>query len=260
MELEGKTALVTGSTSGLGKAIAEKLARAGAGIIVTGLGDAAAIERQCDEMRQHGGKVTFYPADVTDPQQVADLLARAVRDNPTIDILVNNAGTQHICPLESFPLAEWDRVLAVNLTAPFRMIRGLIGAMKERRWGRIINISSVHGLVGSPDKSAYVASKHGIVGLTKVAALEGARFGVTCNAICPGWIMTPLSARQITSVAERTGVSFEEARKNLLIEKQPSLEFAELEEVAGLALFLCTQAAAQVNGAALPIDGAWTAQ
>lgn len=260
MELEGKTALVTGSTSGLGKAIAEKLAKAGAGIIITGLGDAATIERQCEEMRQEGGKVAFYPADVSDPQQIVDLLDRAGRDNPTIDILVNNAGTQHICPLESFPLSEWDRVLAVNLTAPFQMIRGLIGGMKERRWGRIINISSVHGLVGSPDKSAYVASKHGIVGLTKVAALEGARFGVTCNAICPGWIMTPLSARQITSVAERTGVSFDQARMNLLTEKQPSLEFAELEEVAGLALFLCTQAAAQVNGAALPIDGAWTAQ
>lgn len=257
----GRTALITGSTSGLGKAIAETLHAAGTHVILTGLGDPAEIAEQCDAMRKTGdASVRYFSADMTKPDEIADLLGAIEREGLTIDILVNNAGTQHICPLETFPKSEWDRVLAVNLSAPFHTTRALIGGMKERGWGRIINIASVHGLVGSADKSAYVASKHGLVGLTKVAALEGAKFGVTCNAICPGWIMTPLSARQIRSVGERLGMSFEEARHKLLEEKQPSMEFASLEEVAGLALYLCSDSANQVNGAALPIDGGWTTQ
>lgn len=261
MDLTGKTALITGATSGLGKAITEALHKEGAGIVLTGLGDPAEIQAQLDALRKaNTGPVHFFPCDLRQPHDIDGLVQAIQNAGVDVDILVNNAGTQHICPLETFPAQDWDRVIAVNLSAPFHLTRALIGGMKARKWGRIINIASVHGLVGSDNKSAYIASKHGLVGLTKVAALEGAGHGVTCNAICPGWIMTPLSARQISSVGEREGLSFEEARVKLLKEKQPSMEFATLEEVAGLALYLCSGSANQMTGTALPIDGGWTAQ
>jgi 3-hydroxybutyrate dehydrogenase len=238
MMLEGRTALITGSTSGIGLGIARALARAGAGIVLNGFGDE-------DEIERLRGAIS---------------VERTIAEFSSLDILVNNAGIQHVAPIETFPPERWDAIIATNLSSNYHSIRFALPHMRARNWGRIINIASTHGLVASAQKSAYVAAKHGVIGLTKVVALETATTGITCNAICPGFVLTPLVQQQIDDFARREGLSEEEAQRRLLSEKQPSLEFATPEQIGGLATFLCSNDAAQIRGAALTMDGGWTAQ
>ena len=259
--LSGRAALVTGSTSGIGLGIARALAADGADILLNGFGDATLIDKLLAEFRsQYKVKAAYSPADMSKSADVAAMVAQAARELGGVDILVNNAGIQHVAPVEQFPPEKWDAVIAINLSAAFHAIRAALPLMKARNWGRIINIASTHGLVASVHKAAYVASKHGILGLTKVVALETATTGITCNAICPGWVLTPLVQKQIDERAVREKISVETARTELLREKQPSLEFATPEQIGAAALFLCSQAAAQIRGIALPVDGGWTAQ
>jgi len=259
--LSGKVALVTGSTSGIGLAIAHALAAAGAHMQLNGFGDKPLIDELVAEFRsRYKVKVDYRAADMSKPAEVAAMVAQAVRELGGVDILVNNAGVQHVAPVEAFPIEKWDVVIAINLSAAFHAIRGALPHMRTRNWGRIINIASTHGLVASAQKSAYVAAKHGILGLAKVVALETAATAITCNAICPGWVLTPLVQKQIDDRAAREKISLEKARTELLGEKQPSLEFAAPEQIGVVALFLCSQAAAQIRGIALPVDGGWTAQ
>ncbi|KIQ36528.1 3-hydroxybutyrate dehydrogenase [Pseudomonas viridiflava] len=252
MNLQGKTALVTGSTSGIGLGIALELAKAGADVILNGFGDTSEVISQVE---QAGGKVGHHPADVSDPAQIADIIAYAEREFGGVDILVNNAGIQHVSSVEEFPVERWDSILAINLSSVFHTTRLSLPGMSRKGWGRIINIASVHGLVGSTGKAAYVAAKHGVIGLTKVVALETASTQITCNAICPGWVLTPLVQQQID---KRGGT--EQARYDLLAEKQPSLDFVTPQQLGELALFLCSDAAVQVRGAAWNVDGGWLAQ
>lgn len=259
--LEGRVAIVTGSTSGIGQGIARALAAAGAGILLNGFGEAAAIERlRAGLAAEHGVAVGYSAADMRRPEEIATMVEQAIRELGRVDILVNNAGIQHVAPVHEFPVERWDAILAVNLSAAFHAIRAALPQMLERNWGRIVNIASVHGLVASVHKSAYVAAKHGLVGLTKVVALETATTGVTCNAICPGWVLTPLVEKQIDDRAAREGIPVERARHELLAEKQPSQEFVTPQQITGLVLFLCSEAAAQIRGQALAVDGGWTAQ
>ncbi len=261
VSLSGKVALVTGSTSGIGLAIARALAGAGAHMVLNGFGDKALIDKLVAEFKsQYNVKVDYSAADMSRPVDVAAMVAQAARGIGRVDILVNNAGIQHVAPVEEFPVEKWDAVIAINLSAAFHAIRATLPHMKACNWGRIINIASTHGLVASAQKSAYVAAKHGVLGLTKVVALETATTGITCNAICPGWVLTPLVQKQIDDRAAREKISVEKARVELLGEKQPSLEFATPEQIGAAALFLCSQAAAQIRGIALPVDGGWTAQ
>ncbi len=255
----GKTALVTGSTSGIGLGIAAALGAQGANVIVNGFGD---VDAAVDEVTQRsvGGKVGFHAADVSRSSDIATMFAYAAQDFGGIDILINNAGIQHVAAIEDFPIDRWDAIIALNLTAAFHTTRLALPGMRARNWGRIINIASVHGLVASAQKSAYVAAKHGLLGLTKVTALETARTGITCNALCPGWVLTPLVQRQVDARAARDGVSEDQARQDLLLEKQPSGDFVTPEQLAATALFLCSEAACQVRGAAWNVDGGWTAQ
>lgn len=256
MVLSGKTALVTGSTSGIGSGIAETLARNGANVILNGFGDWQAA---VDQLSYFGGRVGYHAADLSDPAQIEDLFDYARSHFGRVDILVNNAGIQHVSPMESFPIERWDSVIALNLTAVFHCTRLALPDMREQDWGRIINIASVHGSVGSIGKAAYVAAKHGVLGLTKVVALETALSGVTCNAICPGWVLTPLVQQQIDARVA-AGESLENARAALLAEKQPSQAFVTPQQLGELALFLCGSAAEQVRGVAWNIDGGWLAQ
>jgi 3-hydroxybutyrate dehydrogenase len=259
--LSGKAALVTGSTSGIGLGIARTLAADGADILLNGFGDPALIEKLLAEFKsQYKVKVVYSPADMSKPADIAAMVAQAVQELGGVDILVNNAGIQHVAPVEEFPLDRWDAVIAIYLSAAFHVIRAALPHMKAKNWGRIINIASTHGLVASAQKAAYVAAKHGILGLTKVVALETARTSITCNAICPGWVLTPLVQKQIDAVAARENLLPDAARMKLLGEKQPSLEFATPEQIGAAALFLCSKAAEQIRGIALPIDGGWTAQ
>jgi 3-hydroxybutyrate dehydrogenase len=250
MDLTGKTALVTGSTSGIGLGIAQRLAAAGATLILNGFGDPAPAQASI------AGRTGFHAADLSKSDEIADLFTYASRDFGGVDILVNNAGIQHVAPVEDFPVERWDAVIALNLSAVFHTTRLALPTMRERNWGRIVNISSVHGLVASTGKAAYVAAKHGVVGLTKVTALETARTGITCNALCPGFVLTPLIQQQLDS----RGSDPDQARRDLLSEKQPSQEFVTTDQLGELALFLCSDAAAQVRGAAWTMDGGWTAQ
>ncbi|NWD66800.1 3-hydroxybutyrate dehydrogenase [Pseudomonas gingeri] len=256
MSLKGKTALVTGSTSGIGLGIALGLARAGANVLLNGFGDAAAV---IAEVQQFGGRVGHHPADVSDPTQIAEMFAYAEREFGGVDILVNNAGIQHVATVEEFPVERWDAIIAINLSSVFHSTRLALPGMRARGWGRIVNIASVHGQVGSVGKSAYVAAKHGVIGLTKVVGLETATSNVTCNAICPGWVLTPLVQKQIDDRAAG-GVDPQQAQHDLLAEKQPSLEFVTPAHLGELVLFLCSEAGSQVRGAAWNIDGGWLAQ
>lgn len=256
MNLQGKVALITGSTSGIGLGIARVLAKAGAQTILNGFGDSQAA---CTEVAQLGLAPGYHDADLRDVRQIEAMFSWAEREFGGVDIVVNNAGIQHVAPVESFAVEKWDDILAINLSSIFHTSRLALPRMRERNWGRIINIASVHGLVASKDKSAYVAAKHGAIGLTKTLALETARTGITCNAICPGWVLTPLVQQQIDRrIAEGTDPQL--AREQLVAEKQPSGEFVTPEQLGEMALFLCSDAAAQVRGAAWNMDGGWVAQ
>ncbi len=260
-QLSGKTALVTGSTSGIGLGIAHALAAEGANIVFNGFGDATLVtELQRDTTAKFGVKTAYSNADMSKPAEIEQMMNDAIAQFGSIDILVNNAGIQHVATVEDFPVERWDAVIAINLTSAFHTTRLALPSMKKNNWGRIINIASAHGLVASVGKSAYVASKHGIVGLTKVTALENAQTGVTCNAICPGWVLTPLVQKQVDARAAQLGVSQEEAKRGLLLEKQPSGEFVTPEQLGALAVFLCSAAASQVRGVAWNMDGGWVAQ
>lgn len=259
--LKGKTALVTGSTSGIGLGIAHALAAQGANIVFNGFGDAAQIVKlQDDTTRQYEVETSYHNADMSKPAEIEAMMRFAADKFGAIDVLVNNAGIQHVANIEDFPVQKWDAIIAINLTSAFHTTRLALPQMKARNWGRIINIASAHGLVGSAQKSAYVAAKHGIVGLTKVTALETAPTGVTCNAICPGWVLTPLVQKQVDARAAQEGLSNDAAKKSLLAEKQPSGEFVTPEQLGGLAVFLCSDAANQVRGVAWNVDGGWVAQ
>jgi len=258
--LRGRVALVTGSTSGIGLAIARALAREGADVALNGFGKPEQIAAIVAEMRDLGVRSRHFDADLSDPAQITRMMAEVRERLGPVDILVNNAGIQHVAPIESFPPEKWDAILAVNLTAAFHTIRLALPDMRRRGFGRIVNIASAHGLVASVHKAAYVASKHGLVGLTKVVALETAGSDITCNAICPGWARTPLVEVQIEARARAEGVDVEEAARRLLLEKQPSGRFVEPGQIAALCVFLCSPAAREIRGAALPIDGGWTAQ
>jgi 3-hydroxybutyrate dehydrogenase len=259
--LSGKTALVTGSTSGIGLGIARSLAQQGANIVFNGFGDAQQIEKlYTDVGREFEVQTAYHNADMSKPAEIDAMMKFAGDRFGGVDILVNNAGIQHVANIEDFPIEKWDAIIAINLTSAFHTSRLALPGMKQKNWGRIINLASVHGLVGSAQKSAYVAAKHGLVGFTKVTALETAHSGITCNAICPGWVLTPLVQKQVDDRAANEGLSNEEAKKALLAEKQPSGEFVTPEELGALAVFFCSPAADQVRGVAWNMDGGWTAQ
>ena len=259
--LKGKVAVVTGSTSGIGLGIVRALAGAGADVMLNGFGDKAAIEVLRKELAaQYKVRVGYDGADLSKPAEVRQLIAHAVSELGAVDILVNNAGIQHVAPVDEFPDDKWDAVIAINLSADFHAIKAALPQMKKRGWGRIINIASAHGLVASANKVAYVTAKHGVVGMTKGVALETAGTAITCNAICPGWVLTPLVQKQIDDLAKRENLPQAEAKRRLLAEKQPSGDFVTTDQIGALALYLCSDAAAQIRGAALSIDGGWTAQ
>ncbi len=255
--LKNKTALVTGSTSGIGLGIAKALASQGANIMLNGFGD---VEGAKAEVAALGVQVGYHGADMSKPADIEAMMAAAAEQFGRVDILVNNAGIQYVAPIEQFPAERWDAIIAINLTSAFHTTRLALPAMQAAGWGRIINVASVHGLVASAQKSAYVAAKHGIVGFTKVTALENATTGVTCNAICPGWVLTPLVQKQVDAKAEALGISNEEAKRVLLAEKEPSLQVTTPEELGELAVFFCSAAANNVRGVAWQMDGGWTAQ
>jgi 3-hydroxybutyrate dehydrogenase len=259
--IKGKSALVTGSTSGIGLGIARALAAEGANVMLNGFGDAGAIDALRRGLAEEFKvKVGFSGADISKPAEIHAMVHAATAELGGVDILVNNAGIQHTSPVETFPPERWDAVIAINLSSNFHAIQAALPEMKRRNWGRIINIASAHGLVASPQKAAYVTAKHGVVGLTKVVALETATTGITCNAICPGWVLTPLVQKQIDDRAAREGIPGAKAKLDLVAEKQPSQEFVTPQQIGALAVFLCSDAAAQIRGVALSIDGGWTAQ
>ena len=255
--LNGKTALVTGSTSGIGLGLAVELARQGANVMLNGFGD---IDAAKAEVAALGGKVSYHGADMSKPAEIEALVRACEAEFGAVDILVNNAGIQHVANIEDFPADRWDAIIAINLSSAFHTTRAALPGMKARNWGRVLNIASVHGLVASAQKSAYVAAKHGLVGFTKSAALECATTGVTHNAICPGWVLTPLVQKQVDARAAQAGVSLDEAKRQLLAEKQPSLQFTTPEQLGALAVFLCSPAADNIRGVAWNVDGGWVAQ
>ena len=259
--LKGKSVIVTGSTSGIGLGIARAFAAQGCNVMLNGFGDGIGIEKlRAALAAEHKVTVLYSSADMGHAVEIAAMIDQTKRRFGTVDILVNNAGIQHVAPVEEFPVDKWDQILAVNLSSAFHGIRAALPGMKEKGWGRIINIASAHGLVASPFKSAYVAAKHGVVGLTKTVALETAGSGITCNAVCPGFVLTPLVETQIQDRARERGISREDAIKNVILERQPSKEFVKIEEVAALTVFLAGDSAASITGAAYSIDGGWTAQ
>jgi len=259
--LKGKCALVTGSTSGIGLGIALSLARQGANVVLNGFGDAEAPKAEVAALgKDHGIRVGYHGADMSKVTEIEALMAYALAEFGGVDILVNNAGIQHVAPVEDFPVERWDAIIAINLSSAFHTTRLAVPGMLAKGWGRIINVASAHGLVASAQKSAYVAAKHGLVGFTKSVALETATSGVTVNAICPGWVLTPLVQKQVDARAAAEGVSVDEAKRRMLAEKQPSLQFTTPDELGELSVFLCSAAANNVRGQAWAIDGGWTAQ
>jgi 3-hydroxybutyrate dehydrogenase len=259
--LIGKRAVITGSTSGIGLAIARELASNGANVVINGFGDAAAIEKERVNLEMEFDIKAYYVnADLMQAGATRDFISASAEALGGIDILVNNAGIQHTDLIEDFPIEKWDAIIALNLSAVFHGTAAVLPYMKKQGWGRIVNIASAHGLVGSVNKSAYVAAKHGVVGLTKVTALENAGNGVTCNAICPGWVRTPLVEKQIEALAQKQGISTDDAAKELLTEKQPSLQFVTPKQLGGAAVFLASEAADQMTGTTLTLDGGWTAR
>ena len=259
--LKGKTALVTGSTSGIGLATARAFALEGANIVINGFGDKTAIEQERAGLeKEFGIKAIYSAADVTKPAEIAEMIATTEKTFGSLDVLVNNAGIQYVANIEDFPPEKWDAVIATNLSSAFHAIRAAMPGMKKRKWGRIINIASAHGLVASEQKVAYVAAKHGLVGLSKVVAIEAANDGVTCNAICPGWVLTPLVQKQIDDRAKASGKSARDEEIALLAEKQPMHQFTKPESIGALAVFLCSDGAATITGSAYSIDGGWVAQ
>jgi len=255
--LKGKTALVTGSTSGIGLGLAKALAAQGANLVMNGFGE---VDAALAQVKAFGVQVSYHGADMSKPDEIEAMVRHADATFGSVDVLVNNAGIQHVARVENFPPERWDAVIAINLSSAFHASRFALPGMQARNWGRILNIASVHGLVASAEKSAYVAAKHGLVGLTKVTALENATSGVTCNAICPGWVLTPLVQKQVDAKAAALGISNEEAKRQLLAEKEPSLQFTTPEELGALAVFLCSSAADNVRGVAWNMDGGWAAQ
>jgi 3-hydroxybutyrate dehydrogenase len=259
--LKGKNALITGSTSGIGLGIARILASSGCNIVLNGFGDKLEIEKLQKSLEEEFKvKILYHDADISKPSMISDMVNYTSNQLGGIDILVNNAGIQHVSPIENFADEKWDSIIAINLSGAFHAIKYAVPIMRKNGFGRIINIASAHGLVGSPNKSAYVAAKHGIVGLSKVVALETAESNITCNAICPGWVKTPLVEKQIAANAASGNISIEEATKNLLFEKQPSLKFVSVEEIGEVVKFLSSDAGRSITGIALPIDGGWTAR
>jgi 3-hydroxybutyrate dehydrogenase len=258
--LKGKSALVTGSTSGIGLAIARALAAQGANVTINGFGDTAAIEKERSGIeKEFGIKAVYSPADMTKPAEIADMVKTAAKTFGSLDVLVNNAGIQFVSPIEDFPIDKWDQILAINLSAAFHAIRAAVPGMKSRKWGRIISTASAHSLVASPFKAAYVTAKHGLAGLTKTVALELATFGVTCNCISPGYVWTPLVEKQIPDTAKARGITEEEVKRDVILAAQPTKEFITVDEIASLAVYLCSDAAKSITGANLSIDGGWTA-
>jgi len=256
-----KTAIVTGSTSGIGLGMAEAFCTAGMNVMLNGFGDAAEIEATRSRLsRQHDVAVGFHGADMTKPEEIGALFGAAEAQFGQVDVIVNNAGIQHVAPVEEFPPEKWNAIIAINLTSAFHLTRHAIPGMKAREWGRVINLASAHGLVASPFKSAYVAAKHGIIGLTKTVALEVAQNGITVNAICPGYVLTPLVEKQIPEQAKARGISDDAVKRDVLLAAQPTKRFVTTEEIGALAVFLCSDGAASITGTALPIDGGWTAQ
>jgi 3-hydroxybutyrate dehydrogenase len=259
--LKGKTALVTGSTSGIGLATARALAQDGANIMINGFGDKAQIEKIRTEIeKEFSVKARYSPADMSKPAEIVEMIRTTEKEFGSLDVLVNNAGIQHVANIEDFPIEKWDAIIAINLSSSFHTIRAAMPGMKTRKWGRIINIASAHGLVASVQKAAYISAKHGLVGLTKVVALEAANAGVTCNAICPGWVLTALIQQQIDARAKASDKSVRDAEIALLSEKQPMHQFTKPESIGALVVFLCSDAAATITGSAYSIDGGWVAQ
>lgn len=259
--LKGKSAIITGSTSGIGLGIARAFAAQGCNVMLNGFGDAVQIEKlRAGLAAELKVTVLYSSADMTKPLEVAAMVDQVARRFGSVDVLINNAGIQYVAPVEEFPVEKWDQILAINLSSAFHAIRTALPGMRSRNWGRIINIASVHGLVASPFKSAYVAAKHGLIGLTKTVALETAGKGITCNAVCPGFVLTPLVESQIEDRAKERGMSREATINNVILERQPTKEFVKIEEVAALTVFLAGDAAASITGAAYSIDGGWTAQ
>jgi 3-hydroxybutyrate dehydrogenase len=259
--LKGKSAVVTGSTSGIGLGIARALAKEGANVVLNGFGEAAEIERARKAIEhEFGGKAIHAPADMSKPAEIATMIAAAEKTFGSVDVLVNNAGIQHVAPIEEFPIEKWDAILAINLSAAFHAIRAAVPGMKARKWGRIINTASAHSLVASPYKAAYVSAKHGLAGLTKTVALELATFGITANCISPAYVWTPLVERQIPDTMKARNMTEEEVKRDVLLAAQPTKQFVTIEQVAALAVYLCSDAAASITGANLSIDGGWTAQ
>jgi len=258
---KGRTALVTGSTSGIGRGIAEQLAAQGAHVVLNGFGDPAEIEAlRADLAARHGVTVRHDGADLSRQDQIEAMMARQIAEFGAVDILVNNAGIQHVAPVDEFPVDKWNAILAINLSATFHTVRLALPAMKQRGWGRIINIASAHALVASPFKSAYMAAKHGIAGFTKTVALEVATQGITMNAICPGYVWTPLVEKQIPDTARARGMTEQQVIDEVLLKAQPTKQFVTIEQIAAFTAFLASDAAASITGTVLPVDGGWTAQ
>ncbi len=259
--LQGQVAIVTGSTSGIGHAMADALAAQGVNIVLNGLGEMTAIERTRSELAEkHGVEVLYNGADMTKPDQIADMVRAAKAEFGELDILINNAGIQHVAPIEDFPTDKWDQIIAINLTSAFHATKAAVPIMKAQGRGRIINIASAHALVASPFKAAYVAAKHGVLGLTKTVALEVATFGITCNAICPGFVKTPLVEAQIADQAKARGISEEAVMRDVILASQPTKQFVTFDQLSGMLLYLVSDAGASANGSAFQIDGGWTAQ